>query len=96
MTRARDVADRAIVANAVGATELDLTDTYAFTGTVTGAGSNILERLAMLCDGEDYTVSSGTYTPTNVTAAAGTSSTFSTLGGSAITYTPPSGATGVL
>jgi len=38
MTRARDVADRAIVTNAVGATELDLTDNYAFTGTVTGAG----------------------------------------------------------
>ena len=38
MTRARDVANRTIVANAVGATELDLTDNYAFTGTVTGAG----------------------------------------------------------
>lgn len=38
MTRARDVADRAIVADAVGATELDLTDTYAFTGTVSGVG----------------------------------------------------------
>ena len=38
MTRARDVADRAIVADAVGATELDETDNYAFTGTVTGAG----------------------------------------------------------
>ena len=75
---------------------INLADTFAFTGTVTGAGSNIKERLAMLCDGEDYTVSSGTYTSTNVTAAAGTSSTFSTLGGSAITYTPPSGTTGVL
>ena len=38
MTRARDVANRAIVANAVGATELDLTDNFAFTGTVSGAG----------------------------------------------------------
>ena len=60
MTRARDVANRAIVANSVGATELDLTDTYAFTGTVTGAGSNIIERLVMLCDGDNYTVGSGT------------------------------------
>lgn len=33
MTRARDVADRNITAD-----ELDLTDDYAFTGTVTGAG----------------------------------------------------------
>lgn len=63
---------------------------------LTGVGSNVKEVLAMLCDGEDYTVSSGTYTPTNVTAAAGTSSTFSTLGGSALTYTPPSGTTAVL
>lgn len=38
MTRARDVANRAIVANTVGATELNLTDNYAFTGTVSGAG----------------------------------------------------------
>lgn len=33
MTRARDVADRSITAD-----QLDLTDDYAFTGTVTGAG----------------------------------------------------------
>ena len=47
---------------------VDLTDDFAFTGAVSGAGSNIKERLVMLCDGEDYTVSSGTYTSTNVTA----------------------------
>ena len=58
--------------------------------------NNIKERLAMLCDGEDYTVSSGTYTPTNVTAGVGTNSTYGTLGGSSITYTPPSGSTAVL
>jgi len=38
MTRARNVADRVIVADSVGAAELDETDNYAFTGTVTGAG----------------------------------------------------------
>ena len=75
---------------------VDLSDNFAFTGTVTGAGSNIKEQLAMLCDGQNYTVSSGTYTPTNVTAGAGTSSSFSEIGGSAITYTPPTGTTGVL
>ena len=42
MTRARDVADRNITAD-----ELDLTDDYAFTGTVTGAGGG---KLAPLCD----------------------------------------------
>jgi len=66
------------------------------TGLSQSGGGGVKEVLAMLCDGQDYTVSSGTYTPTNVTAAAGTSSTFSELGGSAITYTPPSGTTAVL
>ena len=71
------------------------------TGTtvnITGlpAASNVKEVLAMLCDGQNYTVPSGTYTPTNVTASAGTSNTFSELGGSAITYTPPAGTTAVL
>ena len=41
MTRARDVADRNITAN-----ELDLTDNYAFTGTVTGiSAGKILQFL---------------------------------------------------
>jgi hypothetical protein len=63
---------------------------------LTGVGSNIKEQLAMLCDGEDYTVLSGTYTAQNVTAGGGTSSTHSDLGGSVITYTPPAGTTSVV
>ena len=58
--------------------------------------SNIKEQLAMLCDGEDYTVPSGTYTAQNVTAGGGTSSSHSDLSGSVITYTPPSGTTAVV
>tara|TARA_B100000900_G_scaffold284337_1_gene243597 strand:- start:275 stop:856 length:582 start_codon:yes stop_codon:yes gene_type:complete len=65
-------------------------------GVAGGSTSNIKERLAMLCDGGTYTVSSGSYTSTNVTAGAGTSSSFSLLGGSTITYTPPAGTVGVL
>ena len=43
---------------------ISLSDNFAFTGTVTGTGSNIKEKLAMLCDGGTYTVSSGSYTST--------------------------------
>ena len=59
------------------------------------SGSNVKEVLAMLCDGQNYTVGSGTYTPTNVTASAGTSNSFGELTGSNITYTPPTGTTAV-
>jgi hypothetical protein len=96
MTRARDVANRTIVANSVGATELDLTDNYAFTGTLTGAGSNIKEQLVMLCDGNNYTVGSGTYTAANVTAVQTLDSTSTDVTGSTIAYTPPSGTTMVV
>jgi len=93
MTRARDVANRTIVANSVGATELDLTDNYAFTGTLTGAGSNIKEQLVMLCDGGNYTVGSGTYTAANVSSTLALTSTYQDVTGSSISYTAPSGTT---
>ncbi len=80
----------------VNADVLDLTDGYAFTGTVTGAGSNIKEMLVMVCDGRARTVSSGTYTPQDVTAAQDSTTTFTDLSGSSIAYTPPSGTTSVL
>ena len=80
----------------VNADVLDLTDGYAFTGTVTGVGSNILEALHMVCDGSSTTVSSGTYTSTNITAAQNTTTTTADLTGSSINYTPPSGAKTVL
>ena len=35
---------------------------------LTNTGSNIIEQLVMLCDGQNYTVGSGTYTSTNGTA----------------------------
>ena len=52
--------------------------------------SNIKEQLAMLCDGNDYTVSSGTYTSTNVTALQDITTTYADVNGSSISYTPPS------
>lgn len=95
MTRARDVANRAIVANSVGATELDLTDTYAFTGTVSGAGSNIIEVISSVCDGSTHTVNGTSYTFPNVTAKQTTTTTYADVTGSSFTYTPPSNATRV-
>jgi len=63
---------------------------------VTGAGSNIKEQLVMLCDGEDYTVDSGTYTSSSVTAAQTPTATYADVTGSSISYTPPSNTTMVL
>jgi hypothetical protein len=60
------------------------------------AGSNIKEQLSMLCDGGSYTVSSGTYTSTNVTAAQSLTSTHTEVTGSSVNYTPPTGTTAVL
>ena len=54
-------------------------------------GGQILEVLAMNCDGEDYVVRSGTYTSTNVTTHQGLTTTFADVTGSSVAYTPPTG-----
>lgn len=59
-------------------------------------GSNVKEVLTMLCDGGTYTVSSGTYTSTNVNGAQQLTSTFTDVNGSVISYTPPAGTTAVV
>ena len=64
-------------------------------GVVIGA-SNVLEMIPMLCDGGNYTGISGTYTPTNVTAAQALTTSYATVTGSQISYTPPSGTTCVI
>ena len=58
--------------------------------------SNAKEQLAMICDGQNYTVSSGTYTPTNVTAKQELTTSYATITGSELSYTPPSGTTCVI
>tara|TARA_R100001509_G_scaffold163595_1_gene138537 strand:- start:5690 stop:6616 length:927 start_codon:yes stop_codon:yes gene_type:complete len=60
------------------------------------SGSNIKEKLVMLCDGNNYTVGSGTYTSTNVTAAMVLTTTSTDITGSSISYTPPTGTTMVI
>jgi len=75
---------------------INLADNYAFTGTVTGTGSNIKEKLVMLCDGNNYTVSSGTYTSQSVTAKQELTTSYVDITGSTISYTPPTGATCVI
>ena len=58
-----------------------------------GATSNIKEQLVMLADGQNYTVSSGTYTAANVTALQNFTTSYADLTGSSISYTPPTGTT---
>ena len=65
-------------------------------GLATGAVSNIKEQLVMLCDGQDYTVSSGTYTSANITAGQAITTSYADVSGSSISYVPPSGTTLVM
>ena len=63
-------------------------------GIITTTGLiNVKEQLVMLCDGNNYTVSSGTYTPENVSAIQLGTTSFVDLTGSSISYTPPAGTT---
>lgn len=59
-------------------------------------GGIIKEQLVMLCDGNNYTVGSGTYTSTNVTAEQLMTNTSTDITGSSISYTAPSGTTMVV
>ena len=63
---------------------------------LTGVGSNVKEVLAMLCDGQNYTVSSGTYTSADISVKQALTTTFTDVTGSSISYTPPSGTTAVI
>ena len=56
-----------------------------------GGSSNVLEVLSSPCDGRSVTVSSGTYTMTNVTTYTNPSTSYADYPGSAIGYLPPSG-----
>ena len=75
---------------------VDLTDDYAFTGTVSGAGSNIIEQLFLNGNGDSVTVPSGTYSLANVTAKQALTTSYADITGSSISYTPPAGATQVV
>jgi hypothetical protein len=56
----------------------------------------IIEQLETQADGNAVTVKSGTYTPTNVTATQTVDTTHTTITGSSIDYTPPTGTTRVI
>ena len=51
----------------------------------------VLETLAGVCDGRTVTVSSGTYTLTNVISTQNATTSWADVTGSSISYTPPSG-----
>lgn len=56
------------------------------------SGNNLIEEIQACCDGSSYTVSSGTYTPESVTGKQTSNDVHTKINGSAITYTPPTGA----
>ena len=77
------------------ASALDVNGTLAVNGTITKTQYNpgeIIEELNTVCNGRPVTVLSGTYTPTNVTAAQTSTSTHTEINGSNITYNKPVGA----
>lgn len=55
------------------------------------SSTNVLEVLQGTCDGRSITVSSGTYTLSNVASLQNISTSYQEITGSAITYTPPAG-----
>lgn len=55
------------------------------------ASNTILEMFTAPADGRTMTVSSGSYTMENVTAVQAMSTSFTSITGSSISYTPPSG-----
>lgn len=65
------------------------------TAVVTRDGQ-VLEELVGICDGRSVTVSSGTYTLTDVTARHDTTNSWTTLPGTEISYKPPTGTTQVI
>jgi len=51
----------------------------------------VIEEISGVCDGSTITVGSGSYTLTNVTAEQAGTTTYTTITGSEISYTPPAG-----
>ena len=51
----------------------------------------IIETLSALCDGQSYTVSSGTYTTQNVSSSQTYTDSYVDLNGSTLNYTAPTG-----
>ena len=61
-----------------------------------GSSSNIMEVVSGTCDGRSITVDSGTYTLPAVTGPKSLTTSYSSVAGSYISYTPPVGASHVL
>lgn len=69
--------------------------------TITGLDNTpkagaIIEQLTGVCDGTDVTVQSGTYTMPNVTGIQTLSTSYQTITGTELAYTPPAGTTRVM
>jgi len=84
--------DISIVNNTISYTGNTSTD---ISSTPTKQGQ-VLETLAGICDGRTITVESGTYTLENVTATQISTTSYTDISGTSITYTPPQGAKQVI
>ena len=90
-----DTIDLSTVVTSANAETL-LPDFALTSETYTPPAGAVLETFASLCDGSSVTVSSGTYSTTDVTAVQAMNATYADVTGSAITYTPPSDASRVI
>lgn len=97
MSNARNLSDLLGTGTTIATTSIaDDAITAAKMASGLNVTGNVLERLAMLCDGGTYTVPSGTYTSQNVTALQNLETDYADITGSTISYTPPSGTTCVV
>ena len=67
-----------------------------FQAVPTVRSGEIIEQIAMVCDGTTQTVASGTYTSQNVTGVLNLTTSYQDVTGSLLAYTPPSGTTRVV
>ena len=60
-------------------------------GTINYRPGEIIEEINAICDGTTVNVLSGSYTMTNITSSQAGSTSYATVNGSSIGYTPPPG-----
>lgn len=78
----------------IGSSAVAVTGNLTTTGTITPGtyrAGEVIEEISATCDGTTVSVLSGDYTMTNVTAVQNGSTTYTTITGSSISYTPPAG-----
>lgn len=78
----------------IGSSAVAVTGNLTTTGTITPGtyrAGEVIEEINATCDGSTVSVLSGDYTMTNVTTHQNGSTSYATVNGSSISYTPPAG-----